>query len=149
MLKSGGLLSIASKPMISEKIRRTFAAVLENHFPNGMRNNSPIELSRFRRVAAEDYGEKIALDDEELAMLILSYGMLFNGKVYIVGTDVKERIKHEIDSAISEGVGVIFYSAFYGRHEDWLFPARVFSEEMLKAIILNLYPRYVHRKSYL
>jgi hypothetical protein len=138
-----------SKSVVSGDIRAIVIAILEERFPNGFRNSSPIELSRFRSFVAEDFNEKIVLSDEELTRLILSCGILFNGKVYIVGADVKKRIKGEIDSAISEGIGVIFYGAFYRRHEDWLFSASVISEDMLRNILVTLYPQYVHRRNYL
>jgi hypothetical protein len=134
---------------VDDKIKADVIAILEKYFPNGFRSDSPIELSRFRRFAVEGFGEKIALADEALTKLILSCGMLFNGKVYIVRMDAKERIKREIASAVSGGADVIFYGAFYARHEDWLFPASVISEEMLKAVIVNLYPQYIHRQNYL
>lgn len=122
---------------------------LERHFPNGFRSNSPIELRRFRRFAMEDYDEEIMLSDEELNNLILSFGTLFEGKLYIVQVDAIERIKSEIDSAIKSGVGIIFYNAFYEQNEDWLFPASIISEEMLKNTLMSLYPRLVHKKKYL
>jgi hypothetical protein len=138
-----------SKSVVSGDVRATVIVILEERFPNGFKNNSPIELSRFRKFTAKDFSKKMALSDEELTMLILSCGTLFNGKVYIVGTGVKERIKREIDSAISEGTGLIFYGAFYRRHEDWLFPASVISEDMLRNILVKLYPQYVHKQNYL
>jgi len=123
--------------------------ILEEHFQNGFRSNSPIEMRRFRRFIMEDHGEEVALSDEELDKLILSFGTLFEGKVYIVQADAKERIKKLIDSAIKEGVGVIFYSAFYEQNEEWLFPASIISEEMLKNLLISLYPRFMYKKKYL
>ena len=123
--------------------------ILEEHFPNGFRINSPIEMRRFRRFVMEDYGEEIMLSDEELTESILSCGTLFDGKVYIVQTDVTERIKSEINSANELGVEIIFYSAFYEQNEEWLFPASIISDEMLKNALISLYPRFIHKKNYL
>lgn len=122
---------------------------LEGHFPNGFRSNSPIELRRFRRFVMEDYDEEITISDEELNNLILSFGTLFEGKVYIVNVDATERIKSEIDSVFESGVNIIFYNAFYKQNEDWLFSASIISEKMLKNTLMSLYPRSVHKKNYL
>ena len=129
----------------SDILRKT----LEKHFQNGFRSNSPIELRRFRRFVMEDYEEEITLSDEELNNLILSFGTLFEGKVYIIQTDATERIKSAIDSAINEGAEIVFYSAFYEQNEDWLFPASIISEEMLKNTLMSLYPQFIHKKNYL
>ncbi len=139
----------ASKQEVASSYNDILLKTLEEYFPNGFRNNSPIELRRFRRFAMEDYDEEITLSDEELNNLILSFGTLFEGKVYIIQVDTTERVKSEIDSAIESGVEIIFYNAFYEQNEDWLFPARIISEEMLKNILMSLYPRFMHKKNYL
>lgn len=122
---------------------------LDKHFQNGFRINSPVEMRRFRRFVMEDYGEDIMLSDEELTESILSYGTLFEGKVYIVQDNSIEKIKSKIDSAIKLGVEIIFYSAFYEDNEEWLFPAGIISGEMLKNAIMKLYPRFLYKKNYL
>ncbi len=123
--------------------------VLSAYYPNGFRLNSPIELLRFRRFAAEDFGEEVALTDEELKQSISICGTLFNGKIYIVSTETEEKIKNEIDATFKDGVELIFYETFYEKNEDWLFPASIISVEMLKCILLKLYPNYKHRGNYI
>lgn len=127
----------------------TLLKILEGHFQNGFRSNSPIELRRFRRFVMEDYDEEITLSDEELSNLILSFGTLFEGKVYVIKIDTTEKIKSIIYSAINEGVEMVFYSAFYEQNEDWLFSASIISEEMLKNILMPLYPEFIYKKNYL
>lgn len=132
-------------PFSSEILLKT----LGNHFQNGFRSNSPIEMRRLRRFIMEDYGEEVMLSDEDIDKSILSFGTIFEGKVYILQADANERIKRVIDSAIKEGVEIIFYSAFYAQNEDWLFPASIISEEMLRNLVMSLYPRFIHKKKYL
>jgi hypothetical protein len=123
--------------------------VLLAHYPNGFRLDSPIELLRFRRFVAEDFGEEVALTDEELKQSISICGTFFNGKIYIVSIETEEKIKNEVDAVFKGGMEIIFYEAFYEKHEDWLFPASVISVEMLKCILLKLYPNYKHRANYI
>jgi hypothetical protein len=136
----------------TQEVASSYNAVLlktlEGHFQHGFRSNSPIELRRFRRFVMDDYGKEVILSDVDLNNLILSFGTLFEGKVYVIQTDATERIKNVIDSAIKDCTEIIFYGAFYEQNEDWLFPARIISDEMLKNTLMNLFPHFVHKKNY-
>lgn len=134
------LLKIGVEPAFAEKI----FGVMSAHFPYGFRINSQIELSRFRRFAAEDYGDEILITDEKLRKSIASCGTFFDGKVYIVGNEIVSRIQHEVDLAFSGGAEIIFYNSFYERHEEWLFAGSVISESMLKGILVKLYPKFTY-----
>ncbi|TAL39062.1 MAG: hypothetical protein EPN93_03025 [Spirochaetes bacterium] len=131
-----------------EQLGNILIKTLREHFLNGFRSGSPIELFRLRKFVAEDFGEEIDLSDEELNSAILSRGTLFDGKLYIVGANVTNRIKSEIDTAMTEGAEVIFYSAFYEKNEDWLFSANIISKDMLKNILVKLCPRFAHTMKY-
>ena len=122
--------------------------VLTARFPNGFRIESTIELSRFRRFAVKDFGVKVSLSDYELKKVINSCGMLFDGKVYIISDEVENKIKLLVDKAVNNDTTMIFYGLFYSKHEDWLFPASVISEKMLKSLLANMYPNYSYRAKY-
>ncbi len=137
-------LPIALAPAQAKMITDTLAV----HFPNGFRINSSIELSRFRRFVSEDYGNEISATDEELMHSIASRGMLSDGKVFVISSDIISKIKNKIDSAFSEGTEVIFYNSFYEQNENWLFEGSVVSEDVLKCLLTKLYPNYNHRMNY-
>lgn len=122
--------------------------VLSAHFSNGFRLNSPIELLRFRRFAAEDFGNEISITDEELIKSISSCGIFFNGKVYVIGSEVETRIRNNIDLAVSSGVEIIYYSSFYKLHEECLLAGGVISEKMLKEVLSKMYPKYMYKMKY-
>jgi hypothetical protein len=123
--------------------------VLSAHFPNGFRADSPIELMRFRRYAADDSTDGIPLlVDEDLKKVISLCGILFEGKVYAVGKETESRLKEKIDAAIASGVEVIYYTSVYARHESWLFAGNLISEVMLKEMLKTLYPAYQHKANY-
>ena len=136
-------LKIVLEPEFAEMIIEVMSA----HFPNGFRIDSPIEFLRFRRFVAEDFGGN-SITDEELMKSIFSSGTLFDGKVYVIGNEIERRIQNKVDLAISGGAEIIFYNSFYGRHEEWLFAGSVISEEMLKEILVKLYPKYTHKANY-
>jgi hypothetical protein len=122
--------------------------VISTHFPNGFMIDSPIELMRFRRFAAEIFGCDIALADDELIKSISTSGTLCDGKVFLISSEVESRIKNEVDLAISGGADIVFYSSFYAKHEEWLFAGSIISEEMLKDLLYKLYPQYTHRTNH-
>ena len=121
--------------------------VLSDHFPNGFKADSPIELMRFRSYAADDT-DSIPLTDEDLKKAISLCGTLFEGKVYVVRKETESRLKEEIDAEALSGTEIIYYSNFYARHESWLFAGRVISEIMLKDMLKTLYPAYAYKASY-
>lgn len=121
--------------------------VLSTHFMKGFILNSPIELERFRRFAAEDFDECIKLTDEELKRIIIACGISFDNKVYVIQTEIKDRIKNEVDATFEVGTEIIFYETFYERHEGWLLPACVVSAEMLKCIFMMLYPNCLFKSN--
>ncbi|MDD4985618.1 MAG: hypothetical protein PHQ43_07505 [Dehalococcoidales bacterium] len=122
--------------------------VLSAHFANGYRLNSPIELARFRSFAAEDFGEGIVLPHEELKRYISACGTTYDGKVYAVSAETKERIKELVDEYFSDGAQVIFFAEFYAKNENWLFEASVVSEDMLIDILRRLFPKLSFTQTY-
>lgn len=123
--------------------------ILTEHFSNGFRLNSPIELLRFRRFAAERFGDEISMTDEELMEYITSCGTLFDGKIYVISLEIVERIQKKFEIAFANGEETVFFETFYDKHEEWLFPAGVVSVDMLKKILQKLYQNYVHKSNYL
>lgn len=135
---------VVPKPVLLEII----IEVMSTHFPNGFRFDSPIELLRFRRFIAEDFGDEISITDEELNKSIILGGTFFDGKVYFIDSEIENGIQDNVDLAISSGTEIIFYSSFYERHEEWLFAGSVISDEMLKNILVKFYPKFKHKANY-
>lgn len=140
--------TISPKEVLEPAFAEMIIGVMLAHFSNGLRIDSPIELLRFRRFAAEDLGNEISITDEELMKSVSSCGTFFDGKIYIVDNEIESRIQNKVDLAISDGAEIIFYNSFYARHEEWLFAGSVISEEMLKDILVKLYPKYTHKANY-
>lgn len=140
--------NISTNKMLEPAFGEMITEVLSTHFSNGFRIDSPIELLRFRRFATEDFGNEMLITDEELITTISSCGIFFNGKVYVIGNEIESRIRNYIDLAVSSDVEIIFYSSFYSQHEEWLLAGGVISEEMLKELLVKMYPKYVHKTKY-
>lgn len=136
------------KTMLDSAVVGQLTDILSSHFANGYRLNSPIEMARFRSFAAEDLDEEIILTDEELKSYISACGITYDGKVYAVSEETKDRIKELADEYFSEGARVIFFVEFYAKNEKWLFEASVVSEGMLIEILCGLFPKLSFTKTY-
>jgi len=121
--------------------------ILSIRFPNGFRIDSPIEITRFRRFAIED-NTKIHLTDDELIEAIVTCGIYFEGKVYIVSQQTKNRIKELANDYFKNGANIIFYSEFFTKNENWLFEANIVSRNMLIGILRNLFPELIFTSTY-
>lgn len=131
----------------SEVIER-LTDVLSSRFINGYRLKSPIEMARFRTFAAKDLGKKLKLTDEELKSYIAACGTTFDGKVYAISAQAKDRIRGMAKDYFADGSQAIFFSEFYAKNEDWLFEASVVSEDMLIAILRRLFPKLSFTQTY-
>lgn len=115
--------------------------VLLKYFSNGYRLNSPIEMARFRSFAVDALLEKPLLSDDGLRRYIAACGTAYEGKVYAVPAQTKERIKELAEEYFARGAQVIFFAEFYAKNENWLFEASVVSEGMLAGILRKLFPK--------
>ena len=122
--------------------------VLSSHFTNGYRLNSPIEMARFRSFAAEDLGREITLNDEELKCFIAACGTAFDGKIYAVSAQARDRIKGLAEDYFADGAQAIFFAEFYAKNENWLFEASMVSEDMLIDILRRLFPKLSFTQTY-
>ena len=122
--------------------------ILSKRFTNGFRIDSPIELARFRSFAAEDLGEEILLSDQELKGYIAGCGTTFDGKVYAVSAQTKERIRGLVGEYFADGAQAIFFAEFYAKNENWLFGASVISHDMLIDILRMLFPKLSFMQTY-
>jgi hypothetical protein len=140
--------AVQPTPKLDPAVIERLIDVLSAHFSNGYRLNSPIEMARFRSFAAEDLGCELTLSDEELKVYIAACGTNFDGKIYVVSTETKERIKELVENYFADGAQAIFFAEFYAKNENWLFGANVVSEDMLVGILRRLFPKLSFTQTY-
>ncbi len=134
------------RPMCGAVLNKQLTGVLSVRFQNGFRLNSPIELARFRSFFAEDLDGELALSDEELRTRIASCGMDFEGKIFIVPKNAKEKIRTLIEKYFLDGTRVVYFAEFYGKNEQWLLEANIVSSDMLAIVLRELFPDLSHKK---
>jgi uncharacterized protein (UPF0248 family) len=122
--------------------------VIIKYFSYGFKIDSFIELLRFRDILSKEYGYETSMSDKELKEHIQSCGILFDKKVYVISDDTKNKIRNEVDSALLDGVEMVFYVSFYEKHRMWLFSERVVSEKMLKFLFVSIFPKYSYKENY-
>ena len=103
---------------------------------------------RFKPFAEEYLGEKLQLTDDELKRYIAACGTTYDGKVYAVSPQAKERIKELVEEYFANGAQAIFYAEFYVKNENWLFGASVVSENILISILRRLFPKLLFTQTY-
>ena len=135
---------LALDPAVADQV----TDVLLSYFANGFRLNSPIEMVRFRSYAADNWDEETTLTDEDLRNYIAACGTTFDGKVYVVSAQAKERIRGLSEDYFAPGAQAIFFAEFYAKNENWLFEASVVSENMLIDILRRLFPRLSFTRTY-
>jgi hypothetical protein len=136
------------RPVLNDTVVQQLTDVLSIHYSNGFRLNSPIEMTRFRAFAAEDLNKELMLSDEEVKAFIADCGITYEGKVYAISAEIRERVKELADKYFADGAQAIFFTEFYAKNEDWLFGASVVSEEMLTEIFRRLFPRLSFTQTY-
>lgn len=136
------------KPVLNQVSVEQLTDVLSSRFANGFRLNSPIEMTRIRSFVEKDVGKELTLSDEELKSHIAACGTTFEGKVYAVSAQAKERIKRLAVDYFSDGAQAVFFAEFYAKNESWLFEASVVSEEMLIAVLRRLFPKLSFTQTY-
>lgn len=122
--------------------------ILSTHFANGFRLNSPIELLRFRTFYQKNMDKELTLHDEDLKSRIAACGTNFDGKIYAVSAQAKERIRRLAEDYFTNGAQAIFFAEFYTKNESWLFEASVVSEDMLIEILRKLFPKLSFTQTY-
>ncbi|MDR2733017.1 MAG: hypothetical protein LBC99_00055 [Spirochaetota bacterium] len=136
------------KPMPDPAVARQLTDLLSLRFSNGYRLDSPIEMTRLRSFAAADSGKELALSDDALKDCIAACGTTYNGKVYAVSAEAKERIRELTERYFANGAQLIFFAEFYTKNENWLFSENVVSGEMLTGILRRLFAELSFTQTY-
>lgn len=110
--------------------------VVAKRFVYGFRLDSVIELIKLREYLSED-GIDYVGTDEELEALIISKGIISNGKVFLESADANEKIEKTINSLFEKGISVIYFSCFIDSYQVLLDEVHIASEDVLKDLLIK------------
>jgi len=133
---------------LDSAVTENMADVLTEHFSNGFRINSPIEMIRFRSFAVKMFGEELSLPDEELKAYIRACGTIHEGKVYTISNETKKQLGKLVDDYFTDGAQAIFYAEFYTKNKKWLFDSSIISEDILIGIFRDVFFKLSFTKTY-
>jgi len=122
--------------------------VLTSKFSNGFRYKSDIEISRLRRMVNESFASEITLSEDEIIQYIRNRSIEFDGKYYFVSAETKANIAKWVNNYFHNGGVIIFYEAFYEKHEQWLIERSIVSHQMIKTILEIQFPKLYFTSKY-
>lgn len=134
--------------MDSAGANNNFIEILESHFEFGIRRNSPIEIMRFKRFYADDYGMDCSWTDEEIMDKIQQNCFIHEEKGYILEENTVDSILNEIYELKMNGARIIYYSSLFEKNEQWFYKVQIFSETMLQNFIKKYVSDIFCKKTY-
>ncbi len=139
-----------SKSIVSDKSNKSkaiVAGIIEEHFPNGIRPHSMIDTNRLRKFYRKTTGEEISADIA-VHLLLNTTGIRHGEKVYVVSSGTKETIIKLLDRLITEGSRLFFYNELYDAYVDVLMGLNIFSTELLKTLISDIFPTLYYYRDF-
>ena len=118
----------------SEELRILLRKVFKQNFPNGIRDNSQIELNKLKRFMNEEAPEEI---DDTLLEEIKTIGFLSHGRIYVIDEIDEEQIGALIWDYAQLGHKIIYFEDFYSVNKEFLNGCNIYAPEVLKSWIKN------------
>lgn len=127
---------------IDEEDRAKYSEILREHFENGFRPKSIIDINRFKTYYAEHFQTPLSEPDEELVNIVKAIGEVQDGRVFYrdkkSGTDLLDDIQAEMMKAFRSGASAIYVSSLFERYKSELanqlqiFDPQVLREQLSK-----------------
>lgn len=128
-----------SKTAVSDNTIATIIAIVEKHFPNGIRPGSIIDTNKLKTFYFATTGE--ALPSEiEISSLLYEIGIQHKDKVFIIASNGKKDLTKLLNGLIDEDNRLFFYEEFYNAHAIFLQEIHIFSPELLKTVLSGILP---------
>ena len=129
-------------------LRDALLQLLRRHFPNGYRLNSPIAMRQLRERWREDHGgEELLASDHAVRAQIAAFTIQDGQMAFLIPRDVLDWLQFIVTTYLGKSQ-VIFYEAFFARHQKELSDAHIFSESILIAVLRQLFPDLHYEKMY-
>ena len=120
--------------------------LLEKHFPNGIRPDSVIDTNKLKKYFYEATNEELVIKD--ISSFLKSIGIRYGAKIYVVSKKNKDDIKKMLDNLIIEGNRLFYNDDFYDFYIDFFHEMNIFSSELLRLVLFDLFPSFHYRKNY-
>jgi len=129
-------------------LRDALLQLLRRHYEKGYRLDSPIEMKKLRAKWKDEHGgEELRASDEAVRKVIASFTVSAGEMAYLIAQDVKDWLQFIVTLYLGKSE-VIFYEAFFARHQEKLTKAHIFNEKILQAVFEEIFPRFHYGKVY-
>jgi hypothetical protein len=142
----------SGQPVVSEEwkwgllLKSSLATVLEKYFTNGIRPDSDIDIGKLKYYYHEMFGKEI--DGSCIPLFMKMIGVQHGKKIYYISAKGKNQISVLLDRLISEDNRLFFYKEFYEAYTEFFQTMNIFSEELLRTILITTRPRLCFAKNY-
>lgn len=121
-------------PVVRDKEK--YEELLRSEFSRGIKQDSAIEMKRFRKVWENHFKSENKSSDNEIKTAISSLTITSGGKSYLpetmLSSDIRDKIADYIKTKFANGVDSIYYSAIFEKFSDELVESQISDSGMLK-----------------
>jgi len=116
-----------------------YKAILKQHFQNGFRLESLLEIRKFRKLYAEMYNVELVDSDDEISRKIKELCIIYDGKAFIpdvmLSKELKKKLLKYIEDSFSNGKTAIYYQALYAEFSEAFLDYHIHNADMLKVYL--------------
>ena len=129
-------------------LRDALLQLLRRYYEKGYRLDSPIEIKKLRAKWKDEHGgEELRASDEAVRKAIAALTVSAGGMAYLIAQDVKDWLQFIVTLYLGKS-DVIFYETFFARNQEKLTKAHIFHEQILQAVLEEIFPRFHYGKVY-
>lgn len=133
---------------IDDNLASEFSAVISEHFPNGIRPNSVIDLGKFKNFYKNAYGKDLTDADLDLQAVFALVGIRHGDKIYVISDGDKNSLVSLINRLVAEKNLLLYYDELFDIHAEFMAEIHIFSSALLKTTLLELFPSFSFSRSY-
>jgi hypothetical protein len=123
-------------------------SVLEQHFSNGIRPNSVIDIGKLTNVYRKHKKVKLIKGNTDIVSLLGAVGICSGDKIFFIRKEDKMALVNLVKQLILSGQRIFFYNEIYERHSDFMMRKNIHSKKLLKTLLVGLLPSLYHSKNY-
>ncbi len=128
-----------TKNVVGNKIKDAVLAILEQHFQNGIRPSSIIDINKLKNYYRVTSSEELP-SEIEISSFLYEIGIQHKDKVFVISSRGKKDLIKLLEGLIAEDNRLFYYKELYNVHTDFLQAIHIFSPELLKTLLSESLP---------
>lgn len=121
--------------------------IISDTFPNGLRKSSQIARKKFATAYKKNTGIDLP-DDLDIDELALQVGLEYEDKIYVPSEETKNFLRKLMNGIREEDCRLVYYEELYNAFSEQFSTDKIFSAEMLKAVLETVVPEMIFYKAY-